>query len=466
MTGNRQLFGTDGIRGVANVEPLTPGSVVRLGQALAQVLARRSPVSGARPRIVVGRDTRLSGDMLEAALVAGMTSMGVDVCLAGVLPTPAVAFLARSLPADAGVVVSASHNPFHDNGIKLFAANGFKLPDDVEQDIERLVLHGDPAVARPAAGDVGRVMLLGDGADRYLAHLRRVVPPAVRFDGLRVVLDCANGAAYRVGPAAFRALGAEVVAIGVQPDGTNINAACGAVQPRRLQETVRAERAQLGVALDGDADRVILVDEAGAVVDGDELLAMFATDMLARGTLRQATVVATVMSNLGLEIALRGRGIRLLRTAVGDRYVVEAMHGSGYNLGGEQSGHLILLDHGTTGDGVAGGLAAASLIVGQRRPLSELKRVMTKLPQVLRNVRVARRNELENIPAVRQVLDEVRAALNDRGRVLVRYSGTEPLVRVMVEGEDAAQVNQYAARIVAAIEQQVGERASGSAVRG
>jgi len=293
-------------------------------------------------------------------------------------------------------------------------------------------------------------------------HLRRVVPLNIRLNGLRIVVDCANGAAHQVGPTVFQALGADVMSMAVEPDGTNINAACGAMHPSRLQAAVRAERAHLGVAVDGDADRGILVDETGAVVDGDEMLAMFALDMLARGSLHQSIVVATVMSNLGLEIALRDHGIRLLRTAVGDRYVVEAMQRDGYTLGGEQSGHLIMLEHGTSGDGLAAGLAAASLMVAQGRPLSALRRVMTKLPQVLRNVRVARREDLDSIPAVRHVIDAVRAALDDRGRVLVRYSGTEPLVRVMVEGEDAGQVDAFATRIAAAIGQHLGSAGEAS----
>jgi phosphoglucosamine mutase len=456
MTPTRQLFGTDGVRGLANAEPMTPETVLRLGQAVAQGLTPGAKSGGARPRMIIGRDTRLSGGMLEAALVAGLTSMGVDVWLVGVLPTPAIACLTRTLPADAGIVVSASHNPFQDNGIKLFAADGFKLPDAVEQGIEQLVLRGGGSAPRPTAVDVGRVVVLDDAAERYVAHLCQTIPQGVGLHGLRVVLDCAHGAAHRVGPAVFRALGADVVAIGVEPDGTNINAGYGAVQPSRLQAQVRDSRAHLGLALDGDADRAILVDETGAVVDGDELLAMFAADMLVRGTLRHSTVVATVMSNLGLELALRERGAALVRTAVGDRYVVEAMRGGGYNLGGEQSGHLILLDHGTTGDGLAAGLAAASLMVTRQRPLGELKGVMTKLPQVLRNVRVARREDLDAIPAVRQVIRDIGAALNERGRVLVRYSGTEPLIRVMVEGEDTAQVEAYAGQIAATIQQYLG----------
>ena len=455
MTAARHLFGTDGIRGVANVEPLTPETVLALGRALARAFGSANPSSGQRPRVVIGRDTRLSGGMLEAALTAGLSAAGIDVCLAGVLPTPAIALLTRTLPADAGVVVSASHNLFADNGLKVFDATGFKLPDAVEQTIEQR-LHNPEAVAAVTGAAVGGVAAVDRAAERYVEHLCRVMPAGVRLDGLRVVIDCAHGAAHRVGPEVFRALGADVTALGVAPDGRNINAGCGATHPQPLQEAVRAAQAHLGVALDGDADRLILVDESGTVVDGDEALAIFAVDMTARGALKGDTVVATVMSNLGLEVALRERGVRLARTAVGDRYVVEAMRRGGFNLGGEQSGHLVLLDHSTTGDGLLAALALAALLVTRQRPLSDMKRVMTKLPQVLRNVRVARRADLEGIPAVRRCLDAVRGALHDRGRVLVRYSGTEPLVRVMVEGEDAAGVARYAEEIAAAIELAVG----------
>lgn len=446
-----RLFGTDGIRGVANSEPMTAETVQRLGRALAHRCREQNP----RPRILIGRDTRLSGDMLEAALTSGLTSMGADVVLAGVIPTPAVAYLARTLPADAGAVVSASHNPFRDNGIKFFGGDGFKLADGDERAIEDRVFHPVEAL-RPSAGDVGRIAHLDDAAARYEERLCSLLPVGVRLDRLRIVVDAAHGAAYQVAPAVFSALGAEVLAIGVEPDGRNINDGCGALHPELVQAAVRNAHADVGVALDGDADRVILVDDRGEVVDGDEMLAMLACDMIAHGTLRGSTVVATVMSNLGLEMALRERGVQLERAAVGDRHVVEAMRHGGYNLGGEQSGHLILLDHSTTGDGLVAALLVASLIVTQGQRLSDLKRVMTKLPQVLLNVRVGRRDELDSVAPVRQTIDRVRAALHDRGRVLVRYSGTEPLVRVMVEGENVGQVNTYAQEIVAVIQKSIG----------
>ncbi|MFI5397208.1 MAG: phosphoglucosamine mutase [Candidatus Binatia bacterium] len=444
----RKLFGTDGVRGVANVEPVTAETTLRLGRAVAHFC--RKDVTG-RQRIVVGKDTRWSGDMLENALAAGICSLGVDVLLTGPVPTPAVAFLTRSTQAAAGAVISASHNPFQDNGIKFFAASGFKLPDEVEEGIEQLVFDDAADRLHPTGNEIGKVSHINDAGDRYRNFLKGFLPARLSLAGLKIVIDCAHGAAYRVGPELFRELGAEVVAIGVNPDGVNINQHCGAVHPERLQEAVIAERAHLGIALDGDADRGIFVDEAGAVVDGDEVLAMAATEMLARGTLKHATVVATVMSNIGLEVALRERGVRLVRVKVGDRYVVEEMRRHDYNLGGEQSGHLVFIDHSTTGDGLMSALTVARLLVERQRPLSELKRVMMKFPQVLLNVPVVRRGELETLPNVQRTLDKVAAELGDRGRVVVRYSGTEPLVRIMVEGEQQLQVQAYAHEIAAAI---------------
>ena len=448
MAGTRKLFGTDGVRGVANVEPITCETVLRLGRAVAHYCQRAGTP---RPRIVVGRDTRVSGDMLERALTAGICSAGGDARLAGILPTPAVAYLTRTLQASAGAVVSASHNPFQDNGIKFFDASGFKLPDDAEQDIERWVLDGGaPGLAAPPEA-LGTARGIDAAAARYIDFLKTLLPDGLMLTGMRVVIDCAHGAAYRVGPELFRLLGADVVSIGVAPDGVNINRDAGATHPQQLQEMVRSERAQLGVALDGDADRLIVVDEHGEVVDGDEVLAIAAVDMLARGTLKQATVVATVMSNLGLEVALREHGARLVRVQVGDRYVVGEMRRHGYNLGGEQSGHLVFLDHSTTGDGLLAALQVVRLMVERQRPLSELKRAMTRFPQVLLNVPVNARRDLDAVEPVRQTVARIRAALDDRGRVLVRYSGTEPLVRVMVEGEDGDTVRAYAEEIAAVI---------------
>lgn len=444
----RPLFGTDGVRGLANVEPVTAETALRLGCAVAEVC--RTAVPG-RPRIVVGRDTRWSGDMLESALAAGICSRGVDVLLTGPLPTPAIAFLTRSLHACAGAVVSASHNPFQDNGLKFFAASGFKLPDGLEAEIERRLLDGGSDTAQPTGSAIGRVLRIDDAADRYRDFVKGSVSTRLSLSGLKIAIDCAHGAAYALAPELFRQLGAQVVVIGASPDGVNINDQCGAVHPERLQALVTAEQAHLGIALDGDADRAMFVDETGAVIDGDQVLAMVAADMLRQGTLKKATVVSTVMSNLGLEIALRQRGGRLVRVKVGDRYVVEEMRRQDYNLGGEQSGHLVFLDHTTTGDGLIAAVAVLRLMVEGERPLSELKRVMTQFPQVLLNVPVARRVDFATLPKVRQTIDRITAALGDHGRVLVRYSGTEPLVRVMVEAEALPQVQAYAEEIAGAI---------------
>ena len=450
----KSLFGTDGVRGVANLAPTTPEAVLRLGRAAAY--ACRSGGSG-RQTIVIGRDTRLSGDMLEPALTAGVCSMGVDALLAGVLPTPAIALLTRTLSAGAGAVISASHNPFQDNGIKFFAADGFKVPDAVEAQIEQLVLRDDIDDFRPTAGDLGRVIPVGDAAARYVAFVKQSFPRDRTLDGIKIVLDCAHGAAYQVGARVFGELGAAVVLIGASPDGQNINRDCGALHPQPLRDVVRAERAHVGIAFDGDADRAICVDDAGAVVDGDEILAIIATEMLERGTLKQGTVVGTVMSNMGLEMALRARGARLVRVPIGDRYVVAEMRRLGCNLGGEPSGHIVLLDHSTTGDGILAALAVVRLVVERQRPLSELRRVMTRLPQALRNVRVAQRRDLNTIPAVRETIERITAECGARGRVLVRYSGTEPLVRVMVEGEDTARVEAHADEIAASLRTHLSE---------
>jgi len=453
MTAERKLFGTDGVRGVANLEPMTAETALRLGRAAARWCRQNSP--GQQP-LVIGKDTRCSGDMLETALAAGVCSAGVDAALAGILPTPAIAFLTRSTGAGAGAVISASHNPFPDNGIKFFARSGFKLPDEVEEQIEQLVLSGDVAEAQPTGSEIGRVSTLEDAGIRYKEFLKACFPEHHSLAGLEIVLDCAHGAAYRVGPELCRELGAGVTVIGGSPDGMNINAQCGAVHPEGLQRAVRGTGAQLGVALDGDGDRAIFVDETGAVVDGDEILAMVAAEMLARGTLKHATVVATIMSNIGLEVALRERGARLVRVKVGDRYVVEEMLRGGYNLGGEQSGHLVFLDHTTTGDGLVAALTVAALMLERQRPLSALKQVMTKFPQRLLNVPVARRAELDSLGKVSQMIQRVQAELGERGRVVVRYSGTEPLVRVMVEGEDVSRVQTFAEEIAAAVGEELG----------
>ncbi|MGD9763165.1 MAG: phosphoglucosamine mutase [Candidatus Binatia bacterium] len=446
-----RLFGTDGIRGTANVEPMTSETAVRLGRAIAHIVKRGTR----RHKIIIGKDTRLSGYMLESALMSGICSMGVDVLQVGPMPTPGIAFLTRSLRADAGVVISASHNPFQDNGIKFFGATGFKLPDEVEREIEELVWNGGGA-PRPTAQEIGKAYHLDDALGRYNVFLKNTFPKQRTLDGVRIAIDCANGAAYRVGPEVLAELGAEVIALGVEPDGENINRDCGALHPQALAERVRATGAHLGVALDGDADRAILVDEHGDLVDGDEVLAMVGIELHRAGRLANAGLVATVMSNLGLDLTLREHGIRLLRTPVGDRFVVEEMVRSGYQLGGEQSGHVIFLEHGTTGDGLVTALSVLALMLEAGRPLSELRRVMRRLPQRLLNVQVRERRDLSSFPGVRHVIERVSGDLGERGRVLVRYSGTEPLVRVMVEGEQVAQVERYCEEIAAALREHIG----------
>lgn len=449
-----RLFGTDGIRGTANVDPMTSETVVLLGRAIAHVVKRHPH----RHKIIIGKDTRLSGYMLESALTSGICSMGVDVLLVGPLPTPGIAFLTRSMRADAGVMISASHNPFQDNGIKFFAKSGFKLPDELEREIERLVQDDDIAHLRPTAKEVGKAFRIDDALGRYNVFLKSTFPRHLTLDGLKIVVDGAHGAAYRVGPEVLEELGAEIVAIGVDPDGENINRDCGALHPQQLAARVKTEGAHLGVALDGDADRAILVDEHGEVVDGDAVLAMLGIELQRAGRLTADGVVATVMSNLGLDLALRARGIKLVRVQVGDRYVVEEMVRGNYVLGGEQSGHIVFLEHGTTGDGLVTALGVLALMVESGKPLSELRKVMQRLPQRLLNVTVRERRDLASLPAVQGVIDRVSRDLGTRGRVLVRYSGTEPLVRVMVEGEHVAQVERFCEEIAAALREHVGTR--------
>ncbi|MEX5213587.1 MAG: phosphoglucosamine mutase [Nitrospiraceae bacterium] len=436
----RKLFGTDGVRGVANLEPMTSEIAMQLGRAAAHIFQRRA----GRHQIVIGKDTRLSGYMLESALTSGICSMGVDVLLVGPLPTPAIAFLTRSLRADAGVVISASHNPYQDNGIKFFSSNGLKLPDELEARIESLIVSDEIKHLRPTADAIGKAFRIDDAEGRYIEFVKRSLPKDLDFQGLRVVVDCAHGAAYKVAPTILRELGASVETVGVKPDGMNINAACGAVHPEQLQETVRRHHAHIGVALDGDADRVIFVSEQGSVVDGDHIMAALAFDLRERNQLAQHTVVGTVMSNFGLEVALGKAGVKLVRTPVGDRYILERMIADGYNFGGEQSGHMIFLDHNTTGDGLIAGLQVLSLMKRTGKPLSELADAMTRIPQVLIGVKVSSKPDLSSIPAIHEAIRNSEIRLNSNGRVLVRYSGTEPLLRIMVEGSDDALIRTLA----------------------
>jgi phosphoglucosamine mutase len=440
----RKFFGTDGIRGLTNKAPMTAEVALKVGQAAGAHFLRGEH----RHRVVIGKDTRLSGYMMESALVAGFTSVGMDVVLLGPMPTPAVAMLTRSMRADLGVMISASHNPFADNGIKLFGPDGFKLSDEDEMAIEALL---EASVELVEAGRIGRAKRIDDARGRYVHFAKSTFPEALRLYGLKIVVDCANGAAYHVAPDALWELGAEVIPLGVQPNGTNINDECGSTHPQLLQETVVASGADIGLALDGDADRLIVVDEAGKVIDGDQLMALIALDQKRQGTLRGDGVVATVMSNLGLERRLGEEGLKLHRTKVGDRYVLEGMREFGCNVGGEQSGHIILADHATTGDGLVAGLQILAAMVAQGRSASDLLQQFEPVPQLLRNVRFGGGAPLE-ADSVKACIAEAERALEGRGRLVIRKSGTEPLIRVMAEGDDAAEVEQVVTNICAAVE--------------
>lgn len=437
----RRLFGTDGIRGRANVHPMTPELALRLGRAASVVAQgrRKEP-----PIILIGKDTRLSGYMLETAMAAGICSMGGTVLLTGPIPTPAVANLTHSMRADLGVVISASHNPYGDNGIKLFGPTGYKLADEAELAIERLL--ADDALERrgKTGARVGRAERLDGATGRYVVFVKSTFPKDLDLKGVRVVVDAAHGAAYHAAREVFHELGATVFAIGCQPNGRNINHNCGALHPEHVAKEVRRHRADLGIALDGDADRLILVDESGEVVDGDAVMALCATRMLQARRLKKQTLVATVMSNMGLEHALAAAGGKLKRTQVGDRYVVEEMQRGGYSFGGEQSGHLIFSEHATTGDGLVAALQVLAICVREQKPLSELARVLSKVPQVLVNLKLSRRLSLDAMPELAKGTRRVEKALGARGRVLVRWSGTEPKLRVMVEGPDRTQIEQMA----------------------
>jgi phosphoglucosamine mutase len=441
----RKLFGTDGIRGTANTEPMTAETALKVAMAAA----RRFRRGDHRHLVVIGKDTRLSGYMLEPALTAGFISMGMDVTLLGPMPTPAVAMLTRSLRADLGVMLSASHNPYQDNGIKLFGPDGYKLSDRVEAEIEATVGSGD-GLSPPDR--LGRARRLDDAQGRYIEFAKATFPRGLRLDGLKIVVDCAHGAAYKVAPTVLWELGAQIVKLGVDPDGTNINKNCGAVHPQAMCEAVVAHGADFGLALDGDADRVMIADETGRLLDGDQLMALVANSWRRAGRLKGRGVVATVMSNLGLELYLKGKGIALVRTPVGDRYVVERMRADGYNVGGEQSGHIILSDYATTGDGLIAALHVLAVIVEREKPASEVGRVFTPLPQLLKNVRFGRADPLGDAEVKRAIKDGEKR-LGGAGRVLIRKSGTEPVIRVMAEGADEKKVAGVVDSIVAAIEQ-------------
>jgi len=445
----RKYFGTDGIRGATNAGAMTAAMAMKVGMAAGAYFQRGDH----KHRVLIGKDTRLSGYMLESALVAGFTSVGMDVIMVGPLPTPAVAMLTQSMRADIGVMISASHNPFSDNGIKLFGPDGYKLSDDAEATIEQLIdSAGEGQVPLAPSAQIGRARRIEDAQGRYIHFAKATFPENLRLDGLRVVVDCANGAAYKVAPAALWELGADVVSIGITPNGTNINDGVGSTAPQTLSETVVAAGADIGIALDGDADRLIIVDETGRVVDGDQLMATIATSWARAGRLAGGGLVATVMSNLGLERHLSAQGLGLVRTAVGDRYVLEKMRSSGYNVGGEQSGHIILSDYGTTGDGLVAALQVLAELKRAGAPASEVLHRFEPLPQLLKNVRFAGGKPLD-VDSVKSVIAAAEAELAGTGRLVIRPSGTEPVIRVMAEGDDARQVETIVDRICDAVRQ-------------
>jgi phosphoglucosamine mutase len=439
----RKYFGTDGIRGRTNETPMTAEIAMRVGQAAGAHFLRGDH----RHRVVIGKDTRLSGYMMESALVAGFTSVGMDVVMVGPMPTPAVAMLTRSMRADLGVMISASHNPFADNGIKLFGPDGYKLSDKDEAEIEAAL---EIPAKLASAPDIGRARRVEDARGRYIHAAKSTFPEHLRLDGLKIVIDCAHGAAYQVAPAALWELGAEVISLGISPNGTNINDQCGSTHPAALQAKVVEVGADIGIALDGDADRLIVVDDKGRVVDGDQLMALIGASWAKRGLLQGSGIVSTVMSNLGLERFLSAKGLGLHRTQVGDRYVVEAMRAGGYNVGGEQSGHIIMTDHATTGDGLIAALQVLAQLVEEGKPASELLHLFDPLPQLLKNVRFKGGQPLDN-DGVKQVIADAERRLNSTGRLVIRKSGTEPLIRVMAEGEDEALVGAVVDEICEAV---------------
>ena len=443
----KRLFGTDGLRGPVNIFPMTPEIALRLGLAAGQYFRNGKK----RHRVVIGKDTRLSGYVFETALTSGLCANGMDVFLVGPLPTPAISFITRNMRADLGVVISASHNPFMDNGIKFFDRDGFKLADEVEDEISALVMAGDSNWEYPKPLEVGRARKIEDSVGRYIVYLKNSFPDSMTLDGLKIVLDCAHGAAYRVAPVVFEELGAEVVTIGDRPNGININEDCGSLHPEHISRMVVEKGADIGLALDGDADRLIVVDEKGRILDGDQIMALCARNLMKRHALAGNTLVATVMSNMALEIFMREQGGRLLRTPVGDRHVVEAMRREGAVLGGEQSGHLIFMDYSTTGDGLLAALQLLRIMVEENTPLSDLAHLLEPMPQMLKNVRVEEKIPFENVPAIQKAVADVEKALSGKGRVLLRYSGTEAKARVMVEGEDPEMVARFTDDLVAVL---------------
>lgn len=451
----RRLFGTDGIRGVANQFPMTPEISLNLGKALAYLLQKDSK-SEKRPKIVIGKDTRLSGYIFEQALSAGIASMGADVMLVGPLPTPAIAFITVSMRADAGIVISASHNPYDYNGIKIFDRHGYKLPDEKELMIEDLILNGTSADITPSPKKIGKAFRIDDAPSRYVVFAKNSFPADLTLDGIKIVLDCAHGAAYKVSPTILKELGAELITIGVTPDGKNINTDCGSLNLDILKEKVLGSGADIGIALDGDADRVIFCDEKGNNVDGDKIIAMCAREMVDKHTLQGNTVVTTLMSNMALEIFINDMGVDFVRTQVGDRYVVEEMRKRGCNLGGEQSGHIIFTDLTTTGDGTLAALQVLAIMRNKEKSLSELSGIIDLYPQLLKNVRVEEKKDINQIDGLSELVNKNQDRLNGKGRINVRYSGTEPILRVMVEGEDSALIEEIASEIANKVQKEIG----------
>jgi phosphoglucosamine mutase len=459
VTQAKRIFGTDGVRGVANVEPVTAETALKLGRAAAHVFTQLNPRTipeGARPKIVLGKDTRLSGYMLENALVAGITSLGVDVLIIGPLPTPGVAYITRALRADAGIVLSASHNSYEDNGIKFFRHDGYKLDDQVEQKIEQLVFAGEVDSIRPTAGKIGRAARIDDALGRYVEFAKASFSRGMSLEEMRVAVDVANGAAYKSTPCVLRELGAEVIIAHNEPNGMNINAQCGSTHPREIQRLVKESGADVGITHDGDADRVLLCDENGEIVDGDEILAIASVDLLHAGRLEQNTLVATVMSNFGLDETLAAHGGKVVRTKVGDRYVIEEMVARKLNLGGEQSGHIIFRDFTTTGDGIISALQILRIMHKTGQPLSKLKTCLKKFPQAQRNLVVKAKPPIEELREVVKLRDEIERELAGQGRVLLRYSGTEPKIRLLIEGRELDKIDKQANRIANAIQNAIG----------
>lgn len=459
MNGQKKIFGTDGVRGTANVEPVTAETALKLGRAAAHVFRNlEAKARGSdKHKIVIGKDTRLSGYMLENALSSGILSMGVDVLFIGPLPTPGVAYVTRSLRADAGIVITASHNPYDDNGIKFFRADGYKLDDNIESQIEDLVFSGAIENIRPAAAQIGKAVRIDDALGRYIEYAKSSFPRGMTLEGMRIVVDCAHGAAYKATPCVLRELGADVFAYGIQPDGTNINKNCGSMHPEQMCQKVREHGAQLGIAHDGDADRLLLCDETGRQIDGDDILVVAALDMLSRNELANKTVVATVMSNAGVDAAIKAAGGSVVRTAVGDKNVIDEMLRNNYNLGGEQSGHMIFRDYASTGDGLVAALQMLRIMKSQQRLLSALTRGWTRFPQLVTNIKVREKVPFEELSDVLDLVAKAEKEVQAQGgRVLLRYSGTEPKARLLIEGRDKHVLDSWSAKIADSIKRQVG----------